>query len=88
MSDVGDNMKADFTAFRIVISTGMTGQQIYVYSKPEDDASPVSVRPMDTQQLFGTSTTIVTILLKNNEVLREAENLIKKWKASWKSVST
>lgn len=28
MSDVGDNMKADFTAFRIVISTGMTGQQV------------------------------------------------------------
>ena len=58
--------------------------QIYVYSKPEDDAGPVSVRPMDTQELFGTSMISVTILLKNNAVLREAEILIKKWKDGWK----
>ena len=60
--------------------------QIYVYSKPEDDTSPVSVRPMDTQQLFGTKLCWISILLKNNAILREAETLIHKWKDSWKIV--
>ena len=60
--------------------------QIYVYSKPEDDADSVSVRPMDTQELFGTTQVSVTILIKNNAVIMEAELMIKRWKDSWKMV--
>ena len=60
--------------------------QIYVYSKPDDDTNPVAVRPMDTQQIFGTTTISVTILLKDNTVVEEAEQLIQKWKDSWKVV--
>ena len=60
--------------------------QIYVYSKPEDDANSISVRPMDTQELFGLSLNSATILLKNNAVIKEAELMIKRWKDSWKMV--
>ena len=57
-----------------------------MYSKPEDDADSVSVRPMDTQELFGTTQVSVTILIKNNAVIKEAELMIKRWKDSWKMV--
>ena len=57
-----------------------------MYSKPEDDADSVSVRPMDTQDLFGSTMVSVTILLKNNAIIKEAEILIKRWKDSFKMV--
>lgn len=52
-----------------------------MYSKPVKENGSVSVRPLDTSDMFVTqSVDTVTILLKNNDVLDEAEEHTKKWK--------